>query len=171
MSTHGILKCALLLSLVSLSACVSQPDWYYHFICKGDADCLSTNPTSQARGDLNEGPDEINCTQLMTFAEHFWGGNAKNWCDNYELPGNGATFTLTYDGNGSTSGTVPLDPTHYGFLDDVYVLGNPGSLALSPHAFKGWNAHADGSTKTWVQGETFMITEDAKLFAIFTTTP
>ena len=48
-------------------------NWYYHWNCNGDSDCLATNPTGAASGTLDEGPDEVNCTQLMVFASHFLG--------------------------------------------------------------------------------------------------
>ena len=161
------LQWVLLLSVVSLTDCGSNADWYYHFICNGDQDCLDTNPTGMTEGDLNEGPDKVNCTQLMVFAEHSWGAAAKNWCDQYALPGNGVTSTMTYDANGSTGGTVPIDMTDYVFMRNVTVMGNPGNLTMSTRAFMGWSSHADGSLKVWAPGEVFQMTENVTLFAIF----
>jgi hypothetical protein len=166
---HYIVMMSLAMSLFTQTGCgLSEPDWYYHFICNGDQDCLETNPTGQPSGNLNEGPDKINCTQLMVFADHFWGPGAKNWCDQEELPGGGATFTLSYDANGSTGGTVPVDMTHYAFLQSVTVQGNPGNLTSGTFTFRGWNSKADGSAaKTWIQGGTFQLVEDVTLFATF----
>lgn len=158
----------LIFGIVSLAACgLGEPSWYYHFRCNGDADCLSTNPIGQRNGDLDEGPDKVNCDQLMTFAAHFWGPNAKNWCDQTESPADGATFALTYDANGSTGGAVPTDATRYEYLEYATVQGNPGNLSLGARRFSGWSAHADGSTKVWTQGGVFGMTEDVKLYAIF----
>jgi hypothetical protein len=56
-------------------------DWYYHWNCNGDSECLATNPTGQPSGTLNEGPNESSCTELLTFAQHFWGSAATNSCD------------------------------------------------------------------------------------------
>lgn len=161
-------RLVFLLSLVSMTACgLGEPSWYYHFRCNGDQDCLETNPIGQPNGDLDEGPDKINCTQLMTFADHFWGPYAKNWCDQTELPNGGATYTLAYDANGSTGGAVPVDTTRYEYIERVIVQGNPGNLALSGRRFSGWSTHADGSNKVWTQGQGFEMTEDVTVYAIF----
>jgi hypothetical protein len=56
-------------------------DWYYHWNCHGDSECLSTNPNGQAIGNLNEGPAKAACTGLLQFAAHFWGSAATNSCD------------------------------------------------------------------------------------------
>lgn len=49
-------------------------DWYYHWNCNGDSQCLATNPgaTNQASGTLNEGPAYAACSPLLTFAKNFW---------------------------------------------------------------------------------------------------
>ena len=41
------------------------------------------------------------------------------------------TFTVTYDGNGATGGSVPVDATAYNSGDQVTVLGNTGNLSLT----------------------------------------
>jgi uncharacterized repeat protein (TIGR02543 family) len=57
--------------------------------------------------------------------------------------------TLTYNGNTSTSGTVP-SPTIAKSSDAVTVLsGNTGNLAKTGHTFKGWNTAADGTGTTY----------------------
>lgn len=56
-------------------------DWYYHFACNGDAQCLATNPTGTSSGNLDEGPSEASCTALMNFAARNWGPAAFNACD------------------------------------------------------------------------------------------
>jgi Big-like domain-containing protein len=58
-------------------------DWYYHFSCNGDSQCLITNPIGRPSGNLNEGPVEANCTQLMQFAAGpgGWGPAAFDACD------------------------------------------------------------------------------------------
>lgn len=57
-------------------------NWYYHFDCNGDMGCLSTNPTGNTYGDLNEGPVYAACSGLLYFANINWGGAATSWCDN-----------------------------------------------------------------------------------------
>jgi hypothetical protein len=79
---------------LALAACAggvaggADDDWYYHWSCNGDPDCLATNPTGQPSGTLNEGPVQVNCTQLMEFARRFWGPAATNSCDHD--PGGGS---------------------------------------------------------------------------------
>lgn len=56
-----------------------------------------------------------------------------------------STYTVTYQANGSTSGTVPVDSQSYNQGATVAVLGNTGSLALTGYTFSGWNTMANGS--------------------------
>ena len=78
-----ILKALLVLAAATSLTCGagSNGDWYYHWNCNGDMQCLATNPTGQPSGSSDEGPDEVNCTQLLQFAIHFWGPAATNSCD------------------------------------------------------------------------------------------
>lgn len=56
------------------------------------------------------------------------------------------TYALTYDGNGNTSGTVPVDSSSpYAPAAIVTVLGNTGSLVKAGYVFVGWNTAADGT--------------------------
>lgn len=56
-------------------------DWYYHWNCNGDSWCLSTNPTGQAIGTVDEGPQYAMCSPLLEFATRNWGPAAWNTCD------------------------------------------------------------------------------------------
>lgn len=80
------------LELILLSGCFgdspsdpnlnsSQADWYYHWNCNGDPDCLATNPDGTATGTINEGPQQQSCTPMLTFASKNWGDAATNSCD------------------------------------------------------------------------------------------
>ena len=77
--------------------------------------------------------------------------------------------TLTYDANGATGGTVPVDPSSP-YPDDatVTVLGNTGSLAKSGYVFANWNTAADGSGTSYAPSSTFIITSDEVLYAHWT---
>lgn len=56
------------------------------------------------------------------------------------------TYTVTYDGNGNTGGTAPVDANSpYNFGSTVTVLANTGSLVRTGFVFAGWNTAADGS--------------------------
>ena len=68
------------------------------------------------------------------------------------------SYTVTYDGNGSTGGTVPTDgssPYNYGAT--VTVLGNTGSLVKTGYSFAGWNTAADGKGTAYAAAGSFAI--------------
>jgi len=67
----------------------------------------------------------------------------------------GGSNSVTYDGNGATGGSVPVDPNSYSNGQTVTVLGNPGSLVYTGYNFVGWQTQADGSGTTYKQGQTF----------------
>jgi uncharacterized repeat protein (TIGR02543 family) len=80
--------------------------------------------------------------------------------------------TVTYDGNGATAGSAPIDGTGYVRGDTVTVMGNTGNLAWYGRAYAGWNTGADGSGTTYTQGQTFtMGTADVTLYALWTILP
>lgn len=54
------------------------------------------------------------------------------------------TYSVIYDGNGNTEGSVPLDTKQYAAGSKVTVLGNTGSLARVGFTFAGWNTLATG---------------------------
>jgi len=82
-----------------------------------------------------------------------------------EEPGGGDTYTVTYDGNGATSGSVPEDDNAYEEDDEVTVLGNTGSLAKTGYSFGGWNTQADGNGTNYAAGNTFTISDNTTLYA------
>ena len=80
-------------------------------------------------------------------------------------------YKVTYDGNGNTSGTVPVDAnsTTYTSTSSVTVLGNTGTLAKTGYTFGGWNTKADGTGTTYAAGNTFtMGTSAVTLYAKWT---
>lgn len=62
------------------------------------------------------------------------------------------SFTVTYQGNGSTSGSVPTDATTYLAGQTVTVKTNSGNLAKTGSVFAGWNTAADGSGTSYTAG-------------------
>ena len=53
---------------------------------------------------------------------------------------NASTYTVTYNDNGSTGGSVPLDSNSpYAGGESVTVLGNTGALVKANHTFGGWS--------------------------------
>ena len=75
------------------------------------------------------------------------------------------TYTVTYDGNGNTSGDVPTDENAYTSGATVTVLGNTGNLAKTGFTFGGWNTLAEGTGDSYDEGDTFEITDDITLYA------
>ncbi|HEY3644581.1 MAG TPA: IPT/TIG domain-containing protein [Gammaproteobacteria bacterium] len=74
----------------------SPPDWFYHWNCNGDSECLATNPTGAPSGTADEGPDESSCTELLTFGEHFWNiPPATQSCDHDSSGGGEATLSIS----------------------------------------------------------------------------
>jgi len=82
------------------------------------------------------------------------------------------TATVIYNGNGATSGAVPVDATHYQPGQSVTVLGNTGNLVQSGYSFTGWNTLANGSGTTYTPAQTFtMGAANVTLYAMWSTSP
>ena len=81
------------------------------------------------------------------------------------------SYSVTYDGNGSTGGSAPTDgssPYSAGSL--VTTLGNTGTLVKSGNTFLGWNTAADGSGTTYTTSppnNTFTINANTTLYALW----
>jgi uncharacterized repeat protein (TIGR02543 family) len=77
-------------------------------------------------------------------------------------------YTVTYDGNGNTSGSVPVDSNNYQQGQTVTVLGNPGNLMNGYSYFSGWNTQPDGSgTYYWSSDSFTMGTASVTLYAVW----
>ena len=100
-----------------------------------------------------------------------------NWPDS-------AALRVTYDVNAShlpagleaknISGTAPTDETAYAEDDTVTVLEGHLSYQDTDEPendgraiFAGWNTKADGTGTTYAAGDTFTITEDTTLYAVW----
>ena len=66
-----------------------------------------------------------------------------------------STYTITYNGNTNTGGTVPTDNEMYEQGEVVTILGNKGNIAKAGFVFAGWNTQADGNGVDYVAGSTF----------------
>ncbi|MBN2852309.1 MAG: S-layer homology domain-containing protein, partial [Clostridia bacterium] len=65
------------------------------------------------------------------------------------------TYTVTYDENGASGGSVPTDENLYEQGSDVIVLGNTGTLIKPGYQFTGWNTQADGHGTDFAVAGTF----------------
>jgi uncharacterized protein (TIGR02145 family)/uncharacterized repeat protein (TIGR02543 family) len=82
------------------------------------------------------------------------------------------TYTVAYNGNGNTGGTVPADANAYVQGASATVKANIGSLVRTGFTFAGWNTAADGSGASYSGGETFTIgTANVTLYAKWTQNP
>lgn len=76
------------------------------------------------------------------------------------------TYTVTYNGNTRTSGSVPVDGSSpYISGSSVTILGNSGTLAKTDFIFSGWNTAANGSGTSYSEGDTFTINANTILYA------
>ncbi|MEC0090706.1 InlB B-repeat-containing protein [Paenibacillus macquariensis] len=68
-------------------------------------------------------------------------------------------LNVTYDGNGHTDGSVPMDSKSYTKEEPVSVIANTGNLGKEGYTFAGWNTLANGSGINYEPAATFKITE------------
>jgi uncharacterized repeat protein (TIGR02543 family) len=83
------------------------------------------------------------------------------------------SYTVTYLGSGNDTGSVPVDASHYAAAVSVTVMGNSGSLTRVGFSFVGWCSQAviagnNCGGVTYLPGDTFTITSDKNLYAIWT---
>jgi hypothetical protein len=76
-------------------------------------------------------------------------------------------FSLTYDDNDATSGTVPAAVTLQEAGAMLFAAANSGTLAKTGSTFDGWNTAADGSGTDYAAGEPIVIEEDTTLYAVW----
>lgn len=82
--------------------------------------------------------------------------------NNYDINYVGETvfiqYSLTYNANGATGGSVPVDPNSpYLVGDTVTVLGNVGGLTRVGYTFVGWTMNPDGSGTVYQANDTFIM--------------
>ena len=79
------------------------------------------------------------------------------------------TYTVTYNGNGNTGGSVPTDSGTYAQNASVTVIGNTGGLVKTGYTFAVWNTAANGLGTSYASGATFsMGTANVTLYAQWT---
>ena len=74
-------------------------------------------------------------------------------------------YTVTYDANGATGGSVPAAPTNYPTGVQVPILGQ-NTLVKSGYAFLGWNGSPTGAGSLYTPGYTFT-SKTATLYALW----
>lgn len=77
-------------------------------------------------------------------------------------------YAVTYNGNGATGGTVPVDSTSYLANTSATVLGNTGNLTRTDgYVFAKWNNRADGTGADYAPGESLTVVGNTTLYAIW----
>lgn len=79
-----------------------------------------------------------------------------------------SVFTITYDGNEFTDGNLPVDPSEYESGETVTIMER-GNLTKDGFCFSEWNSAADGSGRSYYEGDTLIVdTTDIRLYALWT---
>ena len=78
------------------------------------------------------------------------------------------TYTVTYNSNSGTSGSVPASSTG---TNEITIAGNTGALSKSPGVFLGWNTLDNGTGIAFPPGYTFVPTENLTLYAQYGPAP
>jgi len=77
------------------------------------------------------------------------------------------TYTVTYNGNGSTGGSLPADQTKT-YDVSLTLQTNSGTLTKGTDTFSGWNTAADGSGTSYAAGASYTANTGTTLYAKWT---
>jgi uncharacterized repeat protein (TIGR02543 family) len=80
------------------------------------------------------------------------------------------TYTISYSGNGQTSGTAPTNQTKTHSVD-ITLATNSGNLARTGYTFAGWNTLPDGSGTNYPVSFNYTSDANLTLYAKWNTTP
>jgi uncharacterized repeat protein (TIGR02543 family) len=65
-------------------------------------------------------------------------------------------YTLTYNSNSATSGSVPVDATNYNIGSNASVAANSGNLVRTGYTFAGWTLNAGGTGTVYNSGDALL---------------
>ncbi len=74
-------------------------------------------------------------------------------------------YTLTYDANGASSGSVPSAQASTSSSSEVVLSAAQGDLSRESCSFNGWNSRPDGAGANYVDGGTITLTANTTLYA------
>jgi len=74
----------------------------------------------------------------------------------------GVEYTVTYSGNGNTTGAAPDSITA---TSSINLASNDGLLAKSGYTFGGWNTKADGSGQGYAETAIYPLVADSTVYA------
>jgi uncharacterized repeat protein (TIGR02543 family) len=66
-------------------------------------------------------------------------------------------YTVTYNANGATGGSVPVDSNTYTMNGSVPILGNTGTLMRTGYSFIGWGVSSTDTVNRYVSGNTYTV--------------
>lgn len=124
------------------------------------------NPITANAGTYNSGVWS-GSESSVTFTIGYSQGNHRRIAGIRVCTAQPTSATVTYDGNGATSGSVVDSNNPYDIDATVTVLGQ-GNLENECNTFAGWNTSADGSGTSYQEDDTFTITENVTLYAQWT---
>lgn len=78
--------------------------------------------------------------------------------------------TVTYNGNGQSSGTVPRDTQTYR-PDQTATLLGAGDMTKTDHVFTGWATSPSATAAEYAPGDTINMTQTITLYAVWSTVP
>ena len=76
-------------------------------------------------------------------------------------------FTISYFGNGNTSGFVPIDTNQYKSGNSAIIQSNDSFYKLN-NTFSSWNTKADGTGTLYHAGDSIIVIANISLYAIWT---
>ncbi len=82
-----------------------------------------------------------------------------------------AKYSVTYNGNGNTGGSAPVDALSPYFAGSMAEVLGRGDLEKTNYIFIGWNTDANANTAEYEQGDTIEISDDITLYAIWEELP
>ena len=80
-------------------------------------------------------------------------------------------YTMTYDSNGATGGTAPVDAGSPYYADEYATVMSEGSLVKNHYTFAGWNTAANGTGTSYSAGASLLLTQNTTLYAQWTVLP
>lgn len=66
-------------------------------------------------------------------------------------------YTVTYNGNSNTGGSVPTNASTYNIGNTVTVAGNPGALTCTGYTFNGWTDNSSGTGTVYTSGTNYTV--------------
>jgi len=75
------------------------------------------------------------------------------------------SYTVTYDGNGNTGGTEPVDGNNPYIAGTWAGVAGPGDLVKTGFKYSGWNTEANGSGTRYTPAQAFAVNANTLLYA------